>query len=396
MARIGDIIEERANLVTEMRTVLDTAETESRDLTAEERQEYDRREARVRELEGDIRRHEQAQRAEDLDVREFTPAEEGEPEDRTLGTDSDEYRDALMAYVRGEELSAEQRTTLNVGTDADGGFAVPEFWTSLYEGLRQFGVVRGAATVVTTEMGGDLHVPKVSADATTPAIEPEQDPIADDGETFAEVVIGAYKYARITKASEEIVQDALFDVPSFVGRRLGEDLALATGAAYVNGTGTNQPQGLFTGATVADTLAANGAITADEVIDLVYSVIAPYRVNGVFVLNDTTIAAIRKLKDANDQYLWQVSLQAGQPDTLLGYPVLSDPNVASLGAAVGSKVVGFGNVARAFTIRDVLGVTIKFLDQLYAGNDQVGWRGKLRTSSAVIDANAFKVLNLPA
>lgn len=393
---IGDIIEERANLITEMRSILDSAESEERDLTAEERQEYDRREVRVQELEGDIRRHEQAQRAEDLDIRAVTGEPPEAPESQTPDRGSEEYRDAFDAYARGEELTTEQRSTLNVGTDADGGFAVPEFWTSLYEGLREFGIIRDLATVITTEMGGDLHVPRVAAAAAVPALTPEAAAIADDAEAFDEAVIGAYKYARITKASEEVVQDVLFDVPSFVGRRLGEDLALATGAAYANGTGAGQPQGLFAGATETFTLAANGAIAADEVIDLVYSVSAPYRRNGVFVCNDSTIAAVRKLKDANDQYLWQVSIQSGEPDRLLGYPVHPDSHVASLGGATGARVIGFGNVARAFTIRDVQGVTIKFLDQLYAGNDQVGWRGKLRTSSAVIDVNAFKVADVPA
>lgn len=395
MRRIGLILEERANLIQENRRILDTAEEEGRDLSAEEAQEYDRRDARIEELTKQWRRWQRAQEHEKLDVRTTLGEEPSESETAERSINSPEYRDALLAYVRGQELTAEQRTTLNVGTDADGGYAVPEFWDSLYEGLREFGVVRGLATIITTEMGGPLHVPKVSAAATAPGIVDEEAAIPDDGETFDEVVIGAYKYARITKASEEILQDALFDVPAFVGRRLGEDLALATGAAYVNGSGSGQPQGLFTGATVADTLAANGAITADELIDLVYSVIAPYRQGGVFIMNDSTAAAIRKLKDNNGQYLWQISIQAGQPDTLLGYPVHYDPNVGSLGDAQGTRVVGFGNVARAFTIRDVLGVTIKFLGELYAGNDQVGWRGKLRTSSAVIDANAFKVLDLP-
>lgn len=399
---IGDMIEERARLVTEMREILDAAEAESRDLTAEDREGYDTRETRVGELTADIRRHEQARAHANEDVRDLldNPAAEEEAEeldeDRRAILQSPEYRTAFDAYACGRELTAEQRTTLNTATDADGGYAVPELWAELYEGLREFGVVRSLATVITTEMGGTLHVPVVSAAATLPAKTAEEAAVADDGETFAEKAIGAYKYARITKASEEMIQDALFDVGGFVGRRLGEDLALATGAQYVNGDGSGDPEGLFVGATETDTLAANGAITADEVIDLVYSVIAPYRRNGVFIMNDSTIAAIRKLKDSTGQYLWQTSIQGGEPDRLLGYPVHSDPNVGSLGGAVGTRVIGFGDVRRAFVIRDVLGVTVKFLDQLFAGNDQVGWRGKLRTSSAVVDAAAFHVADIPA
>jgi len=393
--RIGDLIEERAKLIERMRGILDKAEAEKRDLTAEERQEYDRMETRVTELSGDIRRMEQQRRLEEL-----SPLVEGrddEPQEaRVVDRSSEEYRAALEAYARGRELTAEERSTLNVGTDGEGGFAVPEAWTELYEALREFGVIRGLAEVITTEGGGSLHVPRVAADATAPGIVDEEDDIPDDAETFGEVVLGAYKYARITKASEEFVQDALFDVAAFVGRRLGQDLALATGADYAVGSGTGEPQGLFTGASLAFELADNGAITADEIIDLFYSVIAPYRQNGVWICNDRTVAAIRKLKGTDGHYLWQPALSAGAPDTLLGKPIYTDPHVPTLGSAADSRVIGFGNVRRAYTIRDVLGVTIKFLDQTFAAKDQVAWRGKLRTDAAVVDANAFKVVDLPA
>jgi HK97 family phage major capsid protein len=124
-------------------------------------------------------------------------------------------------------------------------------------------------------------------------------------------------------------------------------------------------------------------------------VIAPYRKNGVYIANDTTIGAIRKIKDSTGQYLWQPSLQAGTPDTLNGHPVHADPDVVTLGG-VSRRVLGFGDVRMAYTIRDVLGVTIKFLDQTYADNDQVGWRGKLRTDGGIVDPNAFKVAITPA
>ena len=342
-----------------------------------------------------MRRYQEQQRAEDLDLR-ADPDEVENPEQResaTAGRDSDEYRDAFNAYARGQ-ATAEQRTTLNTAVDADGGFAVPEHWTDLHESLRESGVIRQLATVIQTEMGGPLHVPYVSADATAPGIVAEQAAIPDDGETFAEKVINAFKWARITKASDEVVQDALFDVAAFVGRRLGFDLGRAANLDYVQGDGVGNSQGLFAGATVADTLAANNAITGDEVIDLFYSVIGPYRANGVWIAHDTTVAAIRKVKGSDGQYIWQPALQAGQPDLLLGKPVFTDPDVETLAAT--NRVLGFGDVKRAYLIRDVLGVTIKYLQERFADNGQVAWRGQLRTGGAIVDQNAFKVVDTPA
>lgn len=394
MPRIGDLIEERVGLIDEQRTVLDAVDQESRDLTAEERQEYDRRDARVDELTEEIRRHEQHQRHAELDIRAISPDEPDEPEGREIDRSSDEYRSALEAYCRRADLSVEQRSDLNVGTDGEGGFAVPEAWTGLYESLRETGILRDLAEVITTENGGLLHAPFVSADATEPGIVKEKELTPDDAEAFEEKKIAAYKYARMTKASEEMVQDALFDVEGFVGRRLGFDLGLAVNSHYVNGTGSEQPEGLFAKATVGKELATQEAIASDEIIDLLYSVTRPYRANGVWIAADSTVASIRKLKDENGQYLWQPSMQAGEPDLLLGKPLHTDPDVEPL-TAKEKAAIGFGDVRRAYLIRDVLGVSIRILTERYAELGQVAWRGVLRTGGAIVDANAFKVAETP-
>jgi len=390
MPRIADIIEERANLVTEQRTTLESAGTESRDLTAEERQEYDRQDERIDELTEEIRRHERQREHSELDVRAISTEPEEEPEARTLTRDSDEYRSALDAYCRHESLTAEQRSTLVVGTDAEGGYAVPEEWGTLHESLRESGTIRELATVITTEAGTPLHVPYVKADAEAPKIVKEAETTPDDGEEFAEKVIQAYKYARMTLASEEIVQDALFDVAGFVGYRLGFDLGRAVNKVYIAGTGSEQAEGLFAKSTVGvEGISKTAGPTGDNLIDLYHSVIRPYRGKASWIMADSTIASVRKLKDKNEQYLWQPSLQQGDPDLLIGKPIYSDPDVD----AVGSKklVVGFGDVRRAYLIRDALGVTIRLLTERYADKGQVAWRGTLRTGGAIVDANAFKI-----
>jgi HK97 family phage major capsid protein len=384
----------RAALVDQMRTILEAAESEDRELSAEEVQEYDRIDSEFNGLTVRINRIEA--------LEERTPSlEPGEalrggndPEAEERGIATDEYRAAFDAYLRGA-TEGEQRTTLNVGADADGGFTVPEDWAAnVIEALRQAGTIRGLATVITTSGGNPLHLPRVLTDATAPGIVAEQAAIPDDGEAFDEVILGAFKYAKIQKASNEFVQDSMVDVAGFVARRGGFDIGRSQNADFVKGNGAGAPQGLLSGASVGVTTASPTAIVLDEVLDLVYSVIAPYRQNGVFIANDATHASLRKLKDTTGQYLWQPSVQQGEPDRLMGYAIYADPDVDTIAAT--KVAVGFGNVERAYTIRDAQGLAVKYLEERYADNDQVAWRLKLRSDGKIVDQNAFKTLKMHA
>jgi HK97 family phage major capsid protein len=400
--KVGDLLEERAKLVTEQREILETAETEKRELTAEDRSTYDKQEVRIGEIEGDVRRFEaQTKAEEEFRAKSNAPAPDGTGEEGERGTRernraSDEYRDAFESYIRGRQLTDEERSTLNTGTDAEGGFAVAESWTALHERLRETGSIRGLAEVITTEKGGDLHVPREKpegGDAAEPEIVDEEELFPDDADEFDEAILGAFKFGRMTKAAEEMLEDSLFNVEGYVGKRLGFQLGRSTNRKYVQGTGAGQPEGLFSKGIPGTTLASKTAIASDEVIDLTYRVIRPYRVRGAYIANDLTVAAIRKIKDSVGQYLWQPTVQAGEPDRLNGYPIHTDPDVDQLGSK--KRVLGFGDVEMAYMIRDVLGVTIRFLPERFADNDQVAWRGKLRTDGKYIDPNAFRLAVCP-
>lgn len=314
-------------------------------------------------------------------------------EERYLTIESAEYRGAFDEYVRRgtTEMDVEARSTLNIGAPGDGGYTAPEEWKELYEPLLEFGTIRALAEVITTESGNNMHLPYVAADAAAVTVVDEEGDIPDDAEQFDEVLLGAYKYAQIVKASDEFVQDtSIPQLAAFIGRRAGFRIARKQNAHFVGGNGSTAPQGLFSGAVVGKTAADDVTITFEELIDLEYSVITPYRKDGVYIAHDSTMGALRKIKDSENRPLWQPSIQAGQPDTLSGRPILADPDVPTIGAS--SRVVGFGNVRLAYTIRVAGGVTLKFLDQLYAAKGQVGWRVQERADGKITDANAFKVL----
>ena len=166
--------------------------------------------------------------------------------------------------------------------------------------------------------------------------------------------------------------------------------------AFFNGNGTGKPTGIFNatgGAQVGVTAASATAITADEIIDLFYSLKAPYRKNAVWVLNDSTVKAIRKLKDKNDNYLWQPALTAGTPDTILGRPVYTSSYVPSI--AAGAKTIAFGDFSY-YWIADRQGRIFKKLSELYAATDQTGFVATQRVDGKLVLPEAIKVLQQKA
>lgn len=180
---------------------------------------------------------------------------------------------------------------------------------------------------------------------------------------------------------------------------IASEFARAFGAAeeqaFCVGTGTGQPAGIFTenGGTVGVTTAANNAIAADELINLVYALKAPYRRNAKFLTNDATISAIRKLKDGNGVYLWQPSLQAGQPDKLLGYELYTSPYVPAI--AADAYVIAFGDF-KNYWIGDRSGRTVQRLNELYATNGQIGYVATERVDGKVILPEGIQLLKMKA
>ena len=213
-------------------------------------------------------------------------------------------------------------------------------------------------------------------------------PESDD--SFGQVSIGAYKLATMLKVSEELLNDSVFDLPSYIAREFARRIGAAEEEAFFTGNGTGKPTGLLhtTEATLTEGETAT-AITMDEVIDLFYSLRAPYRRNAVFIMNDSTVKAIRKLKNGNGDYLWQPSLTAGQPDTLLGRPVYTSSYMPAI--AAGNKAILFGDLGYCW-VADRQGRSFKRLNELYAATGQVGFLASQRVDGKLVLAEAVKVL----
>lgn len=310
------------------------------------------------------------------------------------GRASAEYHKAFWNVMRNKN-SFEIRNALEVGTDSEGGYLVPdEFERMLIQGLEQQNIFRQIARVIQTA-SGDRKIPVVSTHGTAAWID-EEGAYSESDEAFGQVTLSAYKLGTLMKVTEELLNDSIFNLESYIAGEFARRIGAAEEEAFLTGNGSGKPTGIFAasgGATVGVTAASATAITMDEVMDLFYSLKAPYRRNAVFVMNDATIKLIRKLKDGNGQYLWQPSIAAGTPDTLMNRPVYTSayaPTVAS-----SAKTIAFGDFSN-YWIADRQIRSFKRLNELYAANGYVGFMANQRVDGKLILAESIQCLQQKA
>ena len=390
MLKINELRENRAKAWEAAKNFLDTHQTEKGTLSAEDAATYDRMEAEVVSLGKEIGRME---RREALDAEMNRPV--GSPltsrpgaADIKTGRASDEYKKAMLTALR-----TNFRTVSNVlmeGTDASGGYLVPtEYDARLVEALEQENVIRSLATVIQTS--GER---KINVAASKPAaswVEENGELVFGDA-TFDQVILDAYKLSVAVKVSEELLADNVYDLESFLINAFGRAIANAEEEAFLTGDGISKPTGIFhatKGGQTGVTTAGN-SITADEVIDLVYKLKRQYRANAVFVTSDSTLAAIRKLKNDNG-YLWQPALSAGEPDRLLGYPVYTSQFVPAI--AAGQPVMAFGDLSY-YNIGDRGARSFAALHELYAGVGQVAFVAKERVDGRLVLPEAVQIMKM--
>jgi HK97 family phage major capsid protein len=299
-----------------------------------------------------------------------------------------EYRADFLNILRGR---APVNNVLSTSPDTDGGYLVPtEFETQIVTGLEEANIIRSLAKTINTS--AERKIP-IAATHSTAQWTAENAAYVESNPAFAQKTIDAFKLTDLVKVSVELLQDSMFDLESYIAREFARAFGIAEEEAFCVGTGTGQPTGIFTasGGTVGVTASSPTAITVDNLIDLIYALKSPYRRNAVFLMKDITVSALRKLKDSNGAYLWQPSVQAGQPDRLLGYPLYTSPYVPA--AEAGSLPIAFGDFSN-YWIADRMGRTVQRLNELYAGNGQVGFIAAERVDGKVILAEGIQLLQM--
>lgn len=417
--------EQRGTLVTQARAALAEITANTDDArTAELEARHDTIMSELDKLDAKIEREERMERAEarDLELREQRRPGGGDlevrghdGERRETAEDADrqqtEYRNAFfgMLAVGGDvsQLSNEQRTALRggyvenraqtVGTPAAGGFTVPRtLANAIVEVMRDWGPMYDPAVTdeMVTSSGNPFDIPTNDDTTKGSAALAEAANLTDDGSgdvVFGNATLSAFVFATPwLQLSFELLQDSAFNLEPFISRKLGERLGRGANGKLTIGTGVNEPQGIVTASSLGKAAASAAAIAADELIDLQHSVNQAYRRSPFcrWQFADTTLAVIRKLKDGNGNFLWQMGdIRASAPDVILGKSYSVNDDMPAIGA--GARSVLFGDHSR-YSVRKVGSPLIGTVRERFW--PKVGMAGIIRYDGKLIDANAVKHL----
>lgn len=319
------------------------------------------------------------------------PMNGGKEKEEKKGRAADDYKKNFWNVMRSKVPNPTIMNALQEGVDTEGGYLVPdEFEHTLVEALEEENMFRKLAHVIQTS-SGERKIPVVASKGSANWID-EEGPYVDSDDSFGQVTIGSFKLGTTIKVSEELINDSVFPLEEYISKEFARRIGSREEEAFFTGDGNGKPLGFLAakgGAEVGVTASSATAITADEIIDLYYSLKTPYRKNAVWILNDATVKAVRKLKDSTGQYLWQPSLTEGTPDKLLGRPVYTSAYMPT--AAAGAKTIAFGDF-KYYWIADRQGRCFRRLNELYATTGQVGFLGSQRVDGKLILSEAVKVL----
>lgn len=397
MSKILEMIEKRNQAWEGAKAFVESKRDKDGLLSTEDAAAYAAMEQKVKDYGAEIARLQEMEAMEQELAKPVNTPLTGKPMSTTekpekTGRASEAYKQAMLTALRTNFRQVSN--VLSEGVDANGGYLVPEEYDHrLIDILDEENVMRKLGTRITTS--GE-H--KINIAATKPAaawIE-EGGALTFGDATFDQIILDAHKLHVAIKVTEELLYDNAFNLENYIMQQFGKALANAEEDAFINGTGTGQPLGILAangGADVGVTAKSATAITADELIDLIYSLKRPYRKSAAFLLNDQTLAAIRKLKDNYGQYLWQPSLQAGEPDRILGYAAYTSPYFPAV--AAGKAAVAFGDFSY-YNIGDRGTRSFAELKELFAGNGMVGFVAKERVDGKLVLPEAVKLLKMKA
>lgn len=399
MNQIINLREKRAQKWDAAKAFLNAKTGADGTMSAEDAAAYDRMEAEVVNLGDEIARLERQQQLDEqlnAPTRDALRGKPGQQEEENLPPRAtNAYRNAFWTNLRNKSIKHEVYDALQVGADSEGGYLAPdEYQRTLVDALQEQNIFRPLANVIQTD-SGERKIPVVASHGTASWMD-EEAAYAESDDSFGQVSIGAFKLGTMIKVSEELLRDSVFDLPSYIAKEFARRIGAAEEEAFLNGTGTGRPTGLLNatgGAETGVTAALATEITFDEVMDLFYSLRAPYRKNAVFIMNDSTVKALRKLKNGNGDYIWQPSVKAGTPDTILNRPVYTSAYMPEL--AKSKKPILFGDMGY-YWIADRQGRSFKRLNELFAATGQVGFLASERVDGKLILPEAVKTLVMAA
>ena len=400
---LKEMREKRRNLVLQAREIVDRAEAEKRDLAQEESTTWDKVMAEVDSLTGQIDREERLGTIEtNLNESRGTTAAGNEG---TAEPGREEKRKAFVRFLRGgmAALNAAETRDLQADNDTAGGYVIPDqqFVAQLIKFVDNLVYVRQFATKMTLTHAESLGLPVLTTDISDSDWTSELATGSEDtAMAFGRRELRPHPLAKRIKVSNKLLRQGAIDVEQLVRDRLGYKFAVTQEKAFLTGTGTQQPLGVFvasadgisTGRDVA-TDNTTTAITADGLINAKYGLKAQYWPRARWIFHRDALKMIRKLKDSNGQYLWsdgqigQAPLSAGQPATIVDIPyVLSEyaPNTFTTG-----KYVGIVGDFSFYQIVDALDMQIQRLVELYSEQNQVGFIGRMETDGAPVLEEAF-------
>lgn len=396
MKNIQALREKIANLATQAKALL--AEKGEQTWSNEDKAKFDGFADEIERAQNQIKAEE---RMRELDADKFFNANPAAKPGDVVTIDA---LVAMALYIRnGSNVTAEQavaiRNAMSTTTTTEGGYTVPsEVAAMVIDALKAFGGMREVAQIITTAGGNPLNYPTSDGTAEVGEIVAENAAATGADITFGTVAVNPYKYSSKKIALPvELIQDSAIDVVAFVVDRLAQRIGRITNQHYTTGTGSSQPFGVMARAATGKTGTTGQTLTViyDDLADLVHSVNSAYRSRGArFMLRDTSVAVIRKLKDTAGRPIWDpsgVAGLAGAPQsTICGYPYTVNDDVAAM--AANAKSIAFGDFSQ-YVVRDVQGSTTlrRFDDSAFALNGQVGFCGWTRTGGNLLDTAAVKV-----
>ncbi len=366
-----------ANLVEQIREVTNGADAEKRGLLGEEI-------AKITRIEDDIRSAEEAVRvAERAEARLASAADAAR--DFVPVTESRSDSDILRSIARGEVRSHEFEKRTLVPSDN----TVPKsFYDEVFSVARLVGPMLDVSQVISTTTGEQLTIPTLTAYSTA-TIKGAGTAIAESEPVFSSITLGAWKYSFLIPVANELLNDAGFDISSLLAEQAGNAIGYAVNDGLTLGTGTVQPTGVVTaaGSGVTGGTGVAGAFTADNLIDLAYSLDgAARRLPGVgFMANTASVGAMRKLKDGAGNYLYQVGV--GQPDSFAGFPIFENPAMAA--TATNAKSVVFGHLP-SYKVRMAGGLQIAQSADYAFNTDVTTFRVTMRVDGNLTHAGHIK------